>query len=263
MTARLLLSALLLTLLLPSEHARAQDLTDNACAVQIYAGLATEHRVFRSVLYGQLAAQAEPIGNVRYDKEGNPWLKTAYNEWKSLAKGYEGTTWRDILMDEQGAAPPRRGLFERKRAVTSDILPEVIQSVRALQCRLRAVCELARESRGLPPETNTDFPILIQPLGCIEQEMLPMKQCLPRLDVAEVTIAACDEAVKSILDREMKLLEMQIAYDAAYRTLLQFAGQMEGFMEDFRLPLLQPLWQTVDALSGFDGMTCFLSQCDE
>lgn len=253
-------SALLVAALLVAHvpPARAQEAVSASCTKEIYAGMATEQRIFRAVLYGQKKAEKEEIGNVRYDKEGNPWLKTADGEWRSLAPGYEGTTWSDTQMDLQGAAPVRRGLFERREAVTSDILPEVIQSVRALQCRLKAQCDRARQSVGFTGATLT-----IKPDGCVPLPYAAFPACAAPLDVAEATISACDEATVAVLEREMRLLELQVSYDAAYRTLLQFAGQMEGFMEDFRLPLLQPLWQAVDALSAFDGVTCFLSQCDE
>lgn len=255
LTPALLIASLLLV---RAPAARAQDVVSASCTTQIYAAMATEQRVFRAVLYGQTKAEDEEIGNVRYDKDGNPWMKTGDGEWRSLAAGFEDTTWGDTLMDEQGAAPVRRGIFERKEAITSDFLPEVIQSVRALQCRLKAQCDRARQSVGFTGATLT-----LQPDGCIAMEYRAFPACAEKLDVAEATVTACDQAVITLLERETKQLEMQIAYDAAYRTLLQFAGQLEGFIEDFRLPLLQPLWQAVDALSAFNGVTCFLAQCDE
>lgn len=260
MLARLPSACLIIALLcaFPSVGT-AQEVVSNQCASDIYAGIATEQRVFRSVLYGQKEARQEKIGNVRYDKEGNPWLKTGDGKWESLSPVYRDILWNDAKMDLEAAAPVRRGIFERREAVTSDLLPEVIQSVRALQCRLKAQCEVARQSQGKPAGTLIE----VQPDGCIAFSMPAMPGCIAQPNTAQITTDACGTAVASVLEREMKLLELQIFYDSAYRTLLQFAGQLEGFMDDFKLPLLQPLRQTVEALSGFNGVTCFLSQCDE
>jgi hypothetical protein len=259
MTRFRLTSALLLAALLLPNALRAQEVLSERCAEAVYGSLASEQRLFRSVLYGQREAATERRGALRYDNEGLAWIKLGTNQWRSLTEGYENTTWSDALMDERSDPKPRRGILERKEAVSSDVIPEIAQSIRALQCRLRARCMAALESR----RSDQLGALSVKPPGCIEMKFLRLQACTDPVSTSEATVTACDKAVETIIDREMKLLELTMAYDAAYRSLLQLAGIMDGFLEDFQFPLLEPLWRTVDALSGFKGMTCFLSQCDE
>lgn len=255
---RFFASLLLLSLLLPSVAA-AQQVQTNACVLQVFQMLSHEERFFRGVLYGQKKSELLPAGSVRTDKELNRWIKTGDGEWKSYADGYSGTMWSDGQMDNEADVPARRGIFEIRKASTSELIPPILQSLRALQCRLRAVCRLAKDSLGADPEDA----IRVEVDGCLPQGFHPLPQCLDAESAGEVGIGICEQAVEAILEREVQLLKTAVAYDAAYRTLLQFAGQFEGFLDDFQLPLLTPLWQAVRALGSLGKIPCFLSQCDE
>jgi hypothetical protein len=239
--------------------AMAQDTMTHACFGEVYRLMDREQRLYRSVLFGQKAAEELPVGSVRTDAQFQTWMKTAENRWESLAPGFEEMTWSDQLMDEQADVPVRRGLMEQRRTPTSDLLPPLLQSYRALQCRLRAVCGLSRASRA--PSDGLS-PLVIETDGCLAVSFRPLPQCVPA-SILESGFGSCDDAVAGIMEREGRLLHLLVAYDAAYRSLLQFGGAFEGFLRDVQLPLLQPLWQAVRVLGSLDNLPCFLSQCDE
>lgn len=256
MLRRLLASAVLLAMIAPSAHAQFVDTQE--CGGQMYDALAHEQRLYRSVLFGMKKAKDAPIGDVRFDKDGNSWLKKNGNEWRSNAEEFADETWNDSTMDDSGDAPERRGIFEIRSALTSELIPPLTQSLRALQCRLRAVCKLAVKSQSAKSEEK----ITVQPDGCNEFELAPYSACKEGVQ-ATVGAQSCDEAVDGIMMREIELLNVVVAYDAAYRTLLQFSGSFEGFLTAFRFPLIQPLWQLTRAVGTFANMPCFLAQCDE
>lgn len=239
--------------------ASAQYVDTTACLQQTENALAHEKRVYRAVLFGQKKAEDLPKGSVRSDAEGNTWIKKDTNSWNSLSKGFEGTTWSDSLMDDRADVKPRRGLFEIRKAPTSDLIPSITQAMRAYQCRLDAVCESARMSQSAPKNTTT---LKVQPAGCIEFDEPVFDQCK---DNSQLTVGAstCPDIVNTMLDQEEKTLVLLIAYDASYRTLLQFEGTFEGFLQDFRFPLLEPLWQTVRVIGNLAHIPCFIGQCDE
>ncbi len=226
------------------------------CRMQFEERLSHEERVFRSVIFGAPRIERMEPGNVLYDKEGNAWMKISDDAWKSPDMPDE--TWTDSIMDNEREIESRYGLLETRRALSSEVIPATLQAVRALQCRLRAVCMTVTESR----EKEAGDSVTVEPPGCIEFEMPVFEGCI-KLDTALVESSFCDTTSDMLVDRESRMLEMIVAYDAAYRSLLQFAGIFEGFLTDFRFPLLQPLWQMVRAVGQLDGIPCFLAECSE
>lgn len=238
-------------------HVSAQDVVQSACITDVYEEIAKEERMYRSVLFGQKKSSDLPQGSVRFSKSGKTWIKTANNSWRTLDD--TGLTWSNALMDDEADVPVRRGLFEIRKTPTSDLIPALTQSMRALQCRLRSVCVAAQSSA----DKEENAKLKVQLAGCIEFEYDVFEGCRGQPATNEVSTGVCDTAVNATLEREKRLLSLVIAYDSAYRSLMQFAGIFEGFMDDFRFPLLQPLWQTARALGSFDGLPCFSAQCDE
>jgi hypothetical protein len=100
-------SLILIAALLPL-HALAQSGSSSstplpdACRMSVESVLSKEHRLYRRALYGLSPAAEESPGAVHYDVEGNAWIKTDAGRWNTQAKGFEGTTWSDALMDKQG-----------------------------------------------------------------------------------------------------------------------------------------------------------------
>ncbi len=277
MMRRLLSAGMIMFLLASASPAAAQTLATPACVDETYALLAKEQRLFRSVIFGAKKPENLPVNSLLYDKEGKAWLKTKKNEWKEVPKeeeeepaggnagaagGGQGTK-TDSAMDSAKELKTRRGLLEARRTATSDNIPAITQSLRALECRLRAVCELAIRSRST--EKDEEEKLKIQPTGCIEFELPVIKGCsaVDGISPSFIDVGACDEAADGLFIQESNLLSLSVAYDASYRTIAQFSGMFEGFLSDFRFPLINPLWQTVRTMGGLKGLPCFLSQCDE
>lgn len=291
-TRPIIICALLITgmgmLMLPTpSFAQEKSATSSACLNDIYQSFGRETRIYRSVLFGLKKAADVPLGTVRFSREGDAWMKTAPNTWKSYAKGFQSTTWSDMLMDQQterevsakdkiakrdipASDPFRRGIFEKKQLLTSEIVPELIQSIRALQCRLRAQCEVASVSQSKNPGEK----VYIQPDGCLEFEYTTFAGCRSAYNPTDITAGGavfdpalvqrqCLKANTDLLAREMDLLKLVVAYDAGYRSLLQFAGVFEKFIVELRFPLLNPLWDASKMIGQFNRIPCFLAQCNE
>ena len=56
---------------------------------------------------------------------------------------------------------------------------------------------------------------------------------------------------------------LTVQYDAAYRSLLQFAGSFDAFANRFQGDLLEPIRQSMSLISQLSRIPCFLSQCNE
>src|SRR3989344_1813909 len=253
-TIGILLATGISTFMLPvPSFAQEKSASTAACLNDIYQAFGRETRIYRSVLFGLKKAGDAPLGTVRFSREGDAWMKTAPNAWRSLAKGFEGTSWSDLLMDQQNERdvlakdPFRRGLFEKKQMLTSEIIPELTQGIRALQCRLRAQCEVARLSQS----KTAGATIRVQPDGCLEFTYNTFAGCRFEFDPTKNTSGGsapdaalierqCLKASTDLLAREMDLLKLVVAYDAGYRSLLQFAGVFEHFLVELRFPLLNP-----------------------
>jgi hypothetical protein len=266
--ARILAGMICLSLLGLSLPAKAQDQTTDKCIADVYASLQKEQLYYRSVIFGQKEASTLPRGSIRYDATVQPWIKTAENEWKTYAPGFESTTWSDTMMDTQSYPPKRRGLIEVKMALTSEQIPPILQALRALQCRLKYVCGAALQSRS----KTTEATFKVKPDGCAEFDMNRFDSCRDSqtvgsstLDVTHlnVQVGVCDAAAEGMLEREASVLTLALSYDASYRSFLQFAGIVQGFSDAFREPVLNVLSDTVRTLQEFESVPCFSAQCDE
>ena len=251
-----------------SGSASAQDITTDACLTEMYSAMLKEQLFFRSVLFGQKDAAALPHNAVRYDASLNAWIKTGDNTWKSYAKGFEGTTWSNTLMNEQGYPPKRTGMVETERVLASEWLPPRLQATRAFRCRLRAVCLAAVQSRA----SSAAETLSVQPDGCISVNMKRFNACRDTQTVnqstvdvgaANVQIGVCDQAVDEILEREANMMTLVVSYDAGYRSFLQFAGIVQGFSDALRTPVLGTLTNVVRSMQHIGSASCFNAQCDE
>jgi len=271
MSARML-AGLLILLSLPLPAGAAADLNIPACTDPTFDALAKEQRFYRGVVYGSKKAADIPVNGIVYDKQGQAWFKKTKNSWtgvpsaagssSSSATGGNDSQKSDDAMDAAKDVPTREGILGTKRSATSDLVPALTQSLRALQCRLRAVCDAALKSQTAKKDDKT---VKVQPLGCIELEMPVLRGCDTTQGVSAIFITpnACANAANAIFAQESNILNLSVAYDGSYRTIAQFSGMFEGFLSEFRFPLLNPLWQTVRVLGGLKNIPCFLSQCEE
>lgn len=273
-------AGILAVLLLPTT-AFAQGIpatpTTGACLADMYAAFGREHRLSRAVLFGRPKAADAPVSSVYHDARGDAWAKTGTNTWKSPADGREGTAWSNAQMDAESEKDllcdgnadvlaqscvrlPRRGIFETTKTPTSDLIQPVTQTIRALQCRLRAVCALASQS----PDRAAGERITIELDGCLPMTYPVMEGCRNVTPtIFDVMPGNCAEARRELVRREMQLLTLTMSYDASYRSLAQFAGMFQEFLVQFRFPLIEPLWQTVRTLGGLNGIPCFQAECNE
>lgn len=280
MTSRILGIGMLLAVLLPS-GAAAQSVVDPprsaACLEDLYDAFGREHRLARAVLYGRPSAANAPVTSVFYDDDGDPWVKTGNDEWTSPSDEFDGETWTNADMDEQSetdvlcADPsdtirnacvrlPRRGIFETRKTPTTDLVHPIVHTMRALQCRLRAVCELAAQSPG----KGRGDQITVKIDGCLPMTYPVMEGCVNAPSTLFTTLPGnCQAARRALVQREMQILTLTTSYDASYRSLAQFAGIFQEFLTQFRFPLIEPLWQTVRMLGGLKEIPCFQSECNE
>lgn len=269
MSSARFLTAFLLLLALPVPLHAAPDFNDPACTDETYARFAQEQRMYRSVVYGSKKAADLPINSKLFDTSGTLYVKKATNSWVAVSATSSGSsaggssdTRSDSTMDEAKDTPTRRGILEAKRSLTSDLIPALTQSLRAFQCRLQAVCAGAYQSHVAKEDQKT---LQVQPDGCIQFDVPVLTSCImpPDVGVTSVSLDTCNFAADAVFKQESTLLDLSVANDASYRTIAQFAGMFEGFLTQFRFPLLTPLWQTVRVLGGLKNIPCFLAQCDE
>ncbi len=251
----------------PSAH--AQDLATSACVQETYYRLGVVQREYRSVVLGQRRAQDQRTGAIRYDSAGQGWVKTAANTWRPLGGADTSVVRSDAEIDAQAEFPARPGILETKRILTSDLIPPILQAFRALQCRTRAVCLAAQES-----QSDVSGVITVQPRGCIAFSFPPLTNCRlqqpatgagegQKANFAEIVVGLCERARLSLIGHEENALKMLAAYDASYRTLLQFAGSFHDFINAFGEPVLLPFWQAARVIHSFRTIPCFTAQCDE
>lgn len=267
----LILSTMLTQSLWKTPYVQAQNPPEaGECMADVYRWASHEQRIYRSVLFGKKEAEDERIGTVRYSKDGDTWMKTGDSEWKSLAPGFESTTWTDAIWSSQDESDRitgvsvRRGLFEMKQLLSSELVPSVTQSIRALQCRLKSICLAASDSM----QKDVPSSISVQPQGCLELTYPRFEGCLydegsPTQAVEAEVRRECEAVTRALLVREMDLAKLVVSYDAGYRTLLQFAGIFEQYLTEFRFPLVKPLWEAAQLIGTLHRIPCFISECNE
>lgn len=254
-------------------HAAASSA--DSCREKVNYELAREQRLYRAYLFGKRKAEDAPIGEVRYDSEGWSWLKDEEDTWINSHPDNQGLQWTDLQMDlqyEHARILPIIGIFETKRVLTSELLPYLLQSIRALECRTKALCEVARFSEIQQGDEPVDAGI-IDTVGCIKfTGMQTWPEChfaRPAKSGSGADIvhqadsrSYCDQVGNQMIRREVELLKLLVEYDAGFRTLLQFAGNFDIFLRELRWPLSGTVRQAAQLLGQLERIPCFLSSCD-
>jgi hypothetical protein len=265
-----LLLALLLSIAPLAVH--AEKASPDACRDRTNRELAHEQRLYRAYLFGKKKAEDAPIGDVRYDKQGWAWYKANDSDtpWINSHQDNQNRKWSDTLMDDQdehGEILPIKGIFETKRVTTSELIPYLLQAIRAMECRSAALCEISRFSEVQSDEDPVEIDV-IQPIGCIEfKNLQSWPEChfaVPDLSIdAQVDSRSyCDEISSQLMRREIEQLKLAVEYDAGFRTLLQFAGNFDIFLRELRWPITGTLRQAAQLLGQLERIPCFLSSCD-
>lgn len=267
-----------------------EAITAANCRVQIYDRLSQQQRIERQMLFGRERAEDMMLNSVRHDVDGNAWMKMSADVWRTASENRKNTSWNDAQIDAQTEwegmnewepASERRnriGAFAVKGVVTSEIIHEyLLQTYRGYQCRLAMVCEGVRAS-FLRQEAEGDGRLRIVTPGCQPLAVAPLDQCrFGNVDAKESAdfrnIATgtdltdieteCGDLAHQLAEKEATFLRIAVAYDAAYRSLLQFAGNFDRFLEGLRGDFLAPIEQALPLLSAFSRIPCFAAQCNE
>lgn len=159
-----------------------------------------------------------------------------------------------------------RGIFATKTHVTSELIPPLLQSMRSLRCRLRSICNAAEFSLRAPDGVTTLQGSLegCLPYSELDIKIFPSCRLAGKSDrIAPVQVQkSCEEAFNALYNREARVLELLVSYDAATRTLLQFAGGFQTFLEEFDGDMLKPFRQAADLLKMVSRVPCFLWKCE-
>jgi hypothetical protein len=235
------------------------------CIDQVMNALALEQHYLRISWFGQQRATKAELGELM-QAQGSTWLKTDEG-WVSAAAGTSKKTdaQMDAIADKHPLwdSPFRVGIFETRDALGSELIPPLLQSMRAFSCGIDAVCTRAGDI--IEGNSTTTTPLD----GCMSADELHIP-ALPACvlkggasieDVALVQTTCADAAVR-LRQREESVLAFAVAEDSAQRALRQMAGVTDLFLVAFQGSLLTPLRQTVQLLSQFTRIPCFLGRCD-
>ncbi|KKU20108.1 MAG: hypothetical protein UX30_C0004G0056 [Candidatus Saccharibacteria bacterium GW2011_GWA2_46_10] len=268
-----------------AEEAPAQESEVNidSCRSAIDKNLAKEWRVYRSVLFGRKPASLAGLNEVRYDREDKAWLKIDKFTWERLGENNdENITASNSLMDalsEIDSIPAEdggidllsdsfRGIFDTKRKLTSEIVPNLAQALRSFSCRVDMVCELANKSTGfIPGDDNPENSVKIEIPGCMPVNWTAIPQCLfAKEDKGQASYADinqyCPRVAAGLLGREAEILKMLVEYDSAYRSILQFAGVFDDFLLEFKWMMNLSLRQAASVIGNLGKLPCFIATCD-
>lgn len=267
---KLLLITLAVTFFLPPQVAKAES---RECRLRVNAEIGRELRLYRNVLFGKPRAEDAAVGEVRYDTDGWAWIKTNSNStpWRNSDPDQQDLQWSNSVMDEQDEhreSLPLVGIFETKRMTTSELIPYLLQSIRALECRAMSYCNIVRASEGFQAGSGSQTIDPVQLLGCIEfTDLESFPEChlggeTPLLLDQADGRGYCNEMVTQTIQRERELLKLVVEYDAGFRSLLQFAGNFDIFLKEMRWPLANTVRQAVELIGRLDRIPCFVSSCD-
>ena len=217
--------------------ASAQDASVNHCRDRIVTEMSSLHDEFRSYVFGS-----------RTDRDGKITLLTGGN-----------------------TSEERKGIFETKERLSSELIAPLVESYRVLRCRTMNVCSVLRESMG---ENGGD--ITVRSLGCAKQELTRYEECyLAGGSTAspgdtngnqESNIALmryCADLGQDSLRFEERVLQLAVGYDTGYRSTAQLAGMMDWVQEEIPASyVLQRLRDMVNLLGKLHEIPCFIGQCD-
>ncbi|MDA1208758.1 MAG: hypothetical protein O2904_01855 [bacterium] len=242
--------------------AQGQRIDADVCRNALHEEIQKEHAIFRGVVFGVKKAEEAGIGEVRIDFIDRAWYKVAENEWRSTAVDFPFT---DFDMDAQTPGGNRRGFFETRGVLTSNLIPYIGQSMRAFQCNLSLICDQQMQSMNYAEDVPQN--ITVSALGCIKKDVETFPEChfankKTNLGDQADTLGYCPKIVEEMLEQEAGIISMAISYDAAYRTVLQFAGNFDLFLQEFRLPLISTLRDVINLIGGLNRIPCFVASCD-
>ncbi len=218
--------------LLPAVWAQVREGPAQLCRNKLAGELSKVHDEFRSYIFGS-----------RLDAEGT---------FTVLTGGH--------------ADAERKGIFETQGRLTSELVPPLVESYRALRCRSYTICAVLRESVGVKGGEVT-----VRPLGCAEQTVPRYAECYLAEPQSTFTASQndeddlrkyCGQMVEDSLQFERRALQLAVAYDSGYRASAQIAGMIDWVQVEFPGYVLKPLRDMVGLLGKLYEIPCFIGQCD-
>lgn len=220
-------------------HAAVPD--QQACYERVVQELTTVHDTYRSYVFGS-----------RRDADGKFQVLTG------------GET------NEE-----RKGIFEVKRRLGSELVEPLVESYRVYRCRSLGVCAVLNESITKPYGSSDTFTVKL--LGCEEvEDVSPYDECsfagenndgrgasdaTDQLTPLRV-LQQCQELVEKTLAAERSVLRLAVGYDAGYRAMLQFSGIMDWMLDGFPTQAVKAISNMVNLLGKLHQIPCFIGQCD-
>jgi len=233
-----------------------------------------EQRLWRATLFGVKRAREAEASEVRFSKDRSIWIKShisaggtsAVDEWRSLSPGYESVTWYNSLIDSQTDITPRRGIFDTRQRMSSELVPYITQSYRSLECRLEAICELLALSE--PHKEHSPQTVTVKVFGCGDMPAKTLPECHLESNPTQLTTQGdihqyCQTMIATIRKRETQIAKLVMEYDAGYRSILQLSGIMRGFLGEMRGTVLGSLRGATDLITTFSRVPCFIGSCDD
>jgi|GEM_PF-1278676 len=168
------------------------------------------------------------------------------------------------------ALAERKGIFETKGRLTSELVAPLVESYRVLRCRSLAVCADMAGSFG-----QQGGNITVRPLGCAAQDLTRYDECYlagnsssgptggAGMTADTVQLATyCNQLAEDSLTLERRVLQLAVAYDSGYRSMLQLAGMIDRLQQDLPKYVLYPLRDMIGLLGRLHQIPCFIGQCD-
>jgi hypothetical protein len=249
----------------------------NSCRESIDWLAWKEQRSYRAHLFGLPRARDAALSEVRFAKDKSIWIKTqkgggstgspvTVDEWRSLSQGYESVTWYNPLVDNQGDIPLRKGIFETRRRLSSELIPHITQAYRTFECRIEGICRLLELSEG---ETDhTPQSVTVGVFGCTDIPASTFTACHLQTKPTPLTTQGnlrqyCETMTESLRKREEQVTKLVMEYDAGYRSVLQFSGVLHSFLGEMRGTVLGSLRSATALLTSMGRIPCFAGSCDD
>jgi hypothetical protein len=158
------------------------------------------------------------------------------------------------------------GILETKKRLASELIQPLVKSYRTLSCKMLAVCKAVSDSIS-----TSSSPLAIDVLGCESVTLPRFGECSltsavgteqSSLQDAAAIQSECEALLKDTLTAERSALKLAVAYDAGYRSLLQFSGIMDWMQEKLSSTALRPIRDMINLLGKLHQIPCFIGQCD-
>ncbi len=239
---RLLFAFTLLGIIISIPFVDAEEVDANACLNRAATEFVTIRDEARSYIFGSRKNTSEPLDGF------------------SVLTG--GT-----------ATEERKGIFETKERLSSELTEPIVQSFRTFTCKSLSICEVLQLSLQ-----KKDEDVTIRLPGCAEEVKPRYVECLAAPTDAtsassdsppsamphtiRTLVQECNEMIQKNIDAEKNILKLAMAYDAGYRSMLQFAGMMDWMLQDLENRAIRPLRDMVQMLGKLHQIPCFIGQCD-